>query len=48
MPLDLLRPLESEELEMYMANPLVNSVRNNGPEMLRRALDAAETGELPL
>ena len=32
---------------MYEANPLVNSVRNNGPDMLKRAVDAAESGELP-
>lgn len=33
-PVDLLRPFESEEMEMTPANPLVGSVRNNGPEML--------------
>ena len=48
LPLDLLRPLESDVLEMYEANPSVNSVRNNGPDMLKRAVDAAESGELPL
>ena len=48
LPTDLLRPLESEEMEMYEANPLVNSVRNNGPDMLKRAVEAAESGELPL
>ena len=34
LPLDLLRPYESEDKEMYEANPLVGNVRNNGPEML--------------
>jgi putative SOS response-associated peptidase YedK len=48
LPLDLLRPLESEEMEMYEANPKVNNVRNNGPEMLKQAIVAAESGELPL
>jgi len=33
-PLDLLRPYESEEMEMSKANPAVGNVRNNGPEML--------------
>lgn len=32
-PIDLLRPYESEEMEMVPANPLVGNVRNNGPEM---------------
>jgi putative SOS response-associated peptidase YedK len=30
LPIDLLRPLESEGMEVYEANPKVN-VRNNGP-----------------
>lgn len=47
LPVDLLRPLESGEMEMYEANLKVGSVRNNGPEMLR-AERAAESGELPL
>ena len=48
LPLDLLRPYESEGLEMFEANPMVNSVRNNGPEMMRAAAKAAGDGELPL
>ena len=34
LPLDLLRPYEAEDMEMYEANPLVGNVWNNGPEML--------------
>ncbi len=48
LPLDLLRPYESEEMEVYEANPKVNNVRNNGPEMMRAAEKAAQAGELPL
>ena len=48
LPLDLLRPYESEEMEVYEANPKVNNVRNNGPEMMRAAAKAAQDGELPL
>jgi hypothetical protein len=33
---------------MYEANPKVNSVRNTGSELLKRAEVAAENGELPL
>ncbi len=47
-PLDLLRPFESEEMEMYAANPKVNNVRNNGPELMRTAARATENGDLPL
>jgi putative SOS response-associated peptidase YedK len=36
-PIDLLRPFESEDMEMAPANPLVGNVRNNGPEMLNSA-----------
>jgi putative SOS response-associated peptidase YedK len=36
-PIDLLRPYESEEMELVPANPLVGNVRNNGPEMLNSA-----------
>ena len=43
LPLDLLKPFESEEMEMYEANSKVGDVRNNGPEMLKKALDAAES-----
>ncbi|MDP9049756.1 MAG: SOS response-associated peptidase [Acidobacteriota bacterium] len=48
LPLDLLRPFESDAMEMYEANPKVNNVRNNGPELLRQAVAAAESGSLPL
>ena len=48
LPVDLLRPFESEAMEMYEANPKVGNVRNNGPELMRAALEAAENGELPL
>lgn len=47
-PLDLLRPFESEEMEVHEANPKVGNIRNNGPEMMRAAAKAAEDGELPL
>jgi putative SOS response-associated peptidase YedK len=47
LPIDLLRPYESDEMEMYEANPKVGNIRNNGPEMMRAA-KAAEDGELPL
>ena len=48
LPLDMLKPYESEGMEMYEANPKVGNFRNNGPEMLKKALDAAESGTLPL
>ena len=48
LPLDLLRPFEADEMEMHEANPKVGNVRNNGPEMMRAAIQAAEEGELPL
>ena len=48
LPIDLLRPFDSEAMVMYEANPQVNNVRNNGPEMLKRAAAAAESGTLPL
>ncbi len=48
LPLDLLRPFESEAMEMREANPKVNNVRNNGPDLLQRAEVAAESGQLPL
>jgi putative SOS response-associated peptidase YedK len=47
-PVDLLRPFESEAMEMREANPQVNNARNNGPEMMERILVAAESGQLPL
>ena len=48
LPLDLLRPYESEGMEVYEANPKVNNVRNKGHEMMRAAARAAEDGELSL
>ena len=48
LPVDLLRPYDSGEMEVYEANPKVNNVRNNGPEMMRAAAKAAEDGTLPL
>jgi hypothetical protein len=48
LPLDLLRPFESEAMEMREANPKVNNVRNNVPELLEQAERAAESGQLPL
>lgn len=48
LPLDLLRPLGSEEMEMYEANPQVGNVRNNGPELMKAAAKAAEDRGLPL
>jgi putative SOS response-associated peptidase YedK len=48
LPLDLLRPFGSEEMEMFEANPKVGNVRNNAPELMRAAIKAAEDGELPL
>ncbi len=36
-PVDLMRPFESEGMQMTPANPLVGNVRNNGPEMLNSA-----------
>ena len=48
LPLDLLRPFESEAMEMHKADPRVNNVRNNGPELLRQAEIATESGRLPL
>ena len=48
LPLDLLRPYESDEMGVHEANPKVGNVRNNGPEMMRAAAKAAEEGELPL
>lgn len=48
LPLDLLRPFDSDEMQVHQANPKVNNVRNNGPEMLRMAVTAALHGELPL
>jgi putative SOS response-associated peptidase YedK len=48
LPVDLLRPLDSDEMEMFEANLKVGNVRNNGPELMRAAVVAAEDGALPL
>lgn len=48
LPLDLLRSLDSDEMEMFEANTKVGNVRDNGPELLRVAVAAAEDGALPL
>ena len=37
LPIDLLRPYESDKMRMTPANRLVGNVRNNGPEMLNSA-----------
>ena len=48
LSLDPLRPpYESDEMEVHEANPNVGNVRNNGPEMMRAAIKAAEGGDLP-
>jgi putative SOS response-associated peptidase YedK len=47
LPLDLLRPFESEKMKAYEANPKVGNVRNNGPEMMMAAA-AVRDGVLPL
>lgn len=36
-PLDLLRPFESDDMQMSPANQAVGNARNNGPEMLNCA-----------
>ncbi len=48
LPLDLLRPFEAAEMEMFRANPMGGNVRNNGPELMRVSAVASEDGELPL
>ena len=48
LPLDLLRPFDASEMEMHKANPKLNSVRNNGPEMPDEVDLLAQPGELPL
>lgn len=48
LPIDLLRPFNSDAMEMGEANPRVDNVRNNGPDLLRQATAAAEFGMLPL
>ncbi len=48
LPLDLLRPFDSDAMAMYEASPRVNNVRNNGPELLRTAVAASQFGMLPL
>jgi hypothetical protein len=48
IPVDLLRPFESDAMKTYEANPKVNNVRNNGPGLMRQSEYAAESGQLPL
>jgi putative SOS response-associated peptidase YedK len=48
LPVGLLRPFESEAMEMREANPKVNNARNNGPEMLERVSVATESEQLSL
>jgi putative SOS response-associated peptidase YedK len=48
LPVDLLRPFDSDAMEMHPANPKVGNVRNNGEELMRLAVAAAEEGTLPL
>ena len=43
----LLRPYESEAMEVAEANPAVGNIRNNGPEMMRAVANAAESGNCP-
>lgn len=47
-PVDLLRPLEAEALELAPANAKVGNVKNNGPEMLTEATDVPSGGNAPL
>jgi putative SOS response-associated peptidase YedK len=45
LPLDLLAPFDPSAMKMWEANPKVNNVRNNGPEVLRAGgPSAAEDG----
>ena len=44
LPVDLLRSYESEDMEMYEANPEVDSVWNNGPEMMQAAAKPRRMG----
>jgi putative SOS response-associated peptidase YedK len=44
-PVDLLRPFDTEEMEMRPANPAVGNYRNNGAEMLVCPADVSNTGE---
>ena len=48
LPTDLLRPFDSEAMEMHEANSEVNNARNDRPELLRQATRTAESGALPL
>lgn len=48
LPVDLLRPFDAAAMEMHPANPKVGNVRNNGEELMRSAIVAAEDGTLPL
>ena len=48
VPIDLLRPFDAAAMEMHPANLKVGNVRNNGEELMRAAVAAAEDGALPL
>ena len=48
LPLDLLRPFDPDTMEMHAASPRVGNVRNNGEELMRAAVAAAEDGTPPL
>jgi putative SOS response-associated peptidase YedK len=48
LPVDLLRPFESEAMEMREANPKVNNARNNESEMLERIDQMTQSGIFPL
>lgn len=37
LPIDLLKPYESEDMVTRPANPLVGNIRNDGPDMLNSA-----------
>ena len=46
--LALLRPYPAERMELYPVAPLVSSVRNDGPELIRRQDRADSQAALPL
>ena len=48
LPVDLLRPFDAAAMKMHTANQKVRNVRNNGEELMRVVVAAAEDGALPL
>ena len=48
LPLDLLKPFDPAAMEMHAASLQVGNVRNNGEELMRAAVAAAEDGSLPM